>query len=667
MSALSIGVTGLQASQTALDVIGQNLDNTNTPGYSREVPIFAPLTSAGNVGAGVQVVDIQRQTDELLNTAYNNGTSQVATLNTQVPLLQQVQNLINTGSGSLDGFLGTFFNDVQQLTADPSNLAQQQSVLSSLSNVTNSFNQSASGLAQLQAGAVNQVTSVVGQINSYTSQIATLNGQIQNAVTSGNDANDLEDQRDQLVNQLATLVNVRTVDQPNGVVNVLGTGAGLVVGNIALGLQVGTNANNDVVVTGTNGTPTTLTPTDGQLAGLLQFVNQTVPQFQGQLNTLAQSFAQGVDTVQATGLGSSGPQTVTSGTRSVTSATAPLATAGTELPVQNGTLTVGITNETTGVRTLTQIAVTPATESLQQLAAALTSATGGQLQASVNANNTLQLQAKAGYAFDFAGQTSSAPTYTGFTGTTVPQLAGVYSGPNTSYTFQVVGSGPGTGTVGQTAGLSLQVTDANNNPVATVNIGQGYTAGTPVSLPGGVTIQLSAGTLTAGSFTYPLVSQPDTSGVLAALGVNSLLTGNTAGDLGVNPAILNNPAHAGRLGHRATVGRFQPAEPGSAPESVDGRQRYANVPGLLHRHGGRRRLPGPERSAVATVAAGSDAAAPDGAARRVGSGPESRVGHHAAIPASLPDVGQVHRDREFDLRRSLERDHDITVRSESPV
>ena len=126
----------------------------------------------------------------------------------------------------------------------------------------------------------------------------------------------------------------------------------------------------------------------------------------------------------------------------------------------------------------------------------------------------------------------------------MPQLGGVYTGPNTSYTFQVVGGGP----VGQTAGLELQVTDANNNPVATVNIGQGYTAGTPISLPGGVTLQLSAGTLTAGSFTYPVVSQPDTANVLSALGIDSLLTGSTAGDLGVNPTIAGDPTQlAGSL------------------------------------------------------------------------------------------------------------------------
>jgi flagellar hook-associated protein FlgK len=545
VSLLSIGNTALLASQTALAVVGQNLANTNTPGYSREVPIFTPLTTVGAVGDGVSISNVQRQRDNLLAAAFTASSSQTATLSTQVPLLQQMQNLVNTGPNSLDGLLGSFFNGVEQLTADPSNVAQRQSVLTSLSNVTNSFNQSADGLHLLQVGAVNQVATVVSQLNSYTSQIASLNGQIQSLVAAGNNANTLEDQRDQLVNQVAQLVNVRTVNQPEGVVNVLGTGAALVVGNMAQSFQAGTDANNNVVINATGGSAATLTPSGGQLAGLMQIVNQAVPSFQGQLNTLAQAFAQGVDTIQATGLGSGGPQTATSGTRPAASATLPLAGAGTQLPVQAGTLTVGITDQTTGQRTLVQVAVNPATQSLQQFAAALTAATGGQLQASVNpSDNTLQLQAQSGFAFDFAGQTSSSPTFNGFAGTTVPQLAGIYTGPNTSYTFQVVGSG----TVGQTAGLALQVTDANNTPVATVNIGQGYAAGSPLSLPGGVTLQLSAGTLTVGSFTYPVVSQPDTSGVLAALGVNSLLTGSTAGDLGVNPTVLGAPTQlAGSL------------------------------------------------------------------------------------------------------------------------
>src|SRR5205807_7994758 len=107
---------------------------------------------------------------------------------------------------------------------------------------------------------------------------------------------------------------------------------------------------------------TPLTVSGGQLAGLLQFTNQTLPSFQGRLDDLAQTFAQQVDTFQATGLTTTGPQTIASGTRPVTDATVPLASAGTQLPVQAGTLSVSITDLNTGQRTLTQLAVDPATQ-----------------------------------------------------------------------------------------------------------------------------------------------------------------------------------------------------------------------------------------------------------------------------------------------------------------
>ena len=387
MSALSIGTTGMIAAQTALEVVGQNLSNTNTPGYDEEVPVLTPLTLGGPVGDGAEVASVQRQRDELLETAYTHSSSQTAATNAQVPLLQQVQDFVNTGTNNIDGLLSSFFSGVSQLTADPTNLAQRESVLTSLSDLTNNFNQTATGLDQLNTGTLNQINTVIGQINTYTGQIASLNGQIQGTITAGGDASGLEDQRDQLVNNLAQLADVRTIDQPDGVVNVLGTGAAFVVGTTATSFAAVTGPNNSTVVSTITGLPANLSPTGGQLASLLQFTNQTLPSFQGQLNTLAQSFAQGVDEVQATGLGSSGPQTQTNGTRPVASTTAVLADAGTQLPIQAGTLTIGITDEATGQRTLAQVAIDPATQSLQQLASDITSATNGQVQASVNATS----------------------------------------------------------------------------------------------------------------------------------------------------------------------------------------------------------------------------------------------------------------------------------------
>jgi flagellar hook-associated protein 1 FlgK len=535
-NALSIGVSSLDTDQTALNVIGQNLANINTPGYDEAVPLLTEQVANSPVGNGVTITSIERQDDPLIDAAYNTTQAALGTLNVQVPLLNQAQTYLNSGSGYLDGQFNQFYSSVQELTSEPNDTAQQQVVLNNLNSLTQTFNQASNNLDQLRSGAITQLNAAVGQVNSLTQQIADLNSRIQNAGATGSDVNDLEDQRDEDVTQLAQYVNLRTVPMPNGVVNVLGTGIGLVTGDIPATLQTGTDANGNLIVTQT-GTTAALTPESGQLEGLLTFINQTQPSFNDQLNTLAQSFVQAVNTVQATGLTTAGPQTVADGTLTVSDPTAALnATGTTQLPVQSGTLTVGVTNQTTGVRSLYQVPVNAA-QSLNTFVTTFnTTLAGTGVTASVTANNTLDFQAASGVAFDFAGGAPTNPSTNTLTGSSTPTLTGIYNGSsNTAYTFTENGTGPvGSGT------LSLTVTNASGANVATLNIGQGYTPGTPLSLAGGVSIQMSAGTLTGGSFTYPLVSQPDTSGILAALGINTLLTGTNASDIAVNPSILGN-------------------------------------------------------------------------------------------------------------------------------
>jgi flagellar hook-associated protein FlgK len=248
---------------------------------------------------------------------------------------------------------------------------------------------------------------------------------------------------------------------------------------------------------------------------------------------------QAVDTVQATGLGLYGPLQSLSGTRSVTNTAVPLDQANVALPVQAGQLYISVTNSGTGTRTLNSVAIDPSTQSLQDVAAAITAATSDQVQATVNSQtNTLQLQATAGYAFDFAGQLPTTPDVVNMGGTSTPSVTGTWNGSaNDSYSFQILGSG----TVGVTPGLQMAVHDGSGALVATLDIGSNYTPGTALALPNGISVSLSAGTTTNGSFSARLIAEPDTSGILAGLGVNSLFSGNNAISMAVRPELLADP------------------------------------------------------------------------------------------------------------------------------
>ena len=188
-------------------------------------------------------------------------------------------------------------------------------------------------------------------------------------------------------------------------------------------------------------------------------------------------------------------------------------------------------------------------------------------------SGTLSILAQPGYAFSFAPQLSSVPDTQTITGTTTVQVGGAYTGgANGALNFKVVGSG----TVGVTPNLTLAVQDSAGNTVASLNIGQGYQPGSALTVANGVTVQLASGTANDGdSFSVTTVAQPDTAGILPALGLDTFFSGSNAGDIAVNPDLLADPDQfagslTGQPGDGANVSNM--AALGNAPLLANGTQ-----------------------------------------------------------------------------------------------
>src|SRR5262249_12108121 len=119
------------------------------------------------------------------------------------------------------------------------------------------------------------------------------------------------------------------------------------------------------------GSTATLTIAGGQLAGLMEVANQTVPHLLQQLNTWTQHLVRGVDEIHATSIPLTGSFSTLAGLRGVTDTTIPLAKAGLAFTPQAGTLYISVTNKTTGARTLKALTIDPAAQSLQDVATAI--------------------------------------------------------------------------------------------------------------------------------------------------------------------------------------------------------------------------------------------------------------------------------------------------------
>jgi flagellar hook-associated protein FlgK len=541
MLGLSTGLSALRVSQRALDIVGQNIANANTPGYHRQVANLAtrlPIELDGlSIGTGVQITDVRRLHSGLLENALVQHASESSNTATQLETLRHVEDLLATGEGSLHDLLEKFFNGLEQLSTRPGDMTMRRVLLGNGAALSNEFNYVAGEIDRSRADLNVQIADAVNKINELARQIAELNVATQRSSARGITANDLLDQREQLTKQLAELINLRTVDGEQGQVGIFLEGAPLVVADRANTLKVSTDSAGNVVITAP-GIPDPVTVSGGRLGALLQLHNETLPAYQDRVATLAREFIRAINGLHATGLGLNGPHTFLSGLQAVNDATVPLVQAGLALPPQPGSLFVSVTDLATGQRTMSEIAVNPATQSLDDVATVISALTG--LRAFVDPQSRiLRISAETGYAFDFAGGLDTAPTSTNITGTALPGIGGTFSGANNDlYTFRVVGSG----TVGVTAGLTLEVQNSASTVIASLNIGQGYEPGQVIQAANGLTVQLSAGSVNDGdNFTARVIGRPDTAGILAALGLGGLFNGNDARSIRLNDQILLEP------------------------------------------------------------------------------------------------------------------------------
>jgi flagellar hook-associated protein 1 FlgK len=311
-ASLASALSGLTAEQGALATTTNNVANANTPGYSRQVPILVtsdptvidPLT----FGSGVTLQSIESIRDPILESRIQQETQSQGQLNSLVSALQQTQTNFASNPGDITTAITNFFDSVNQLSTNPSELSLRQGVLTAADNLATAFNDTANNLTAQNADIDQSVVQSVGQINTLTQQIAQLNGQVSDLQTLGESAGSFIDQRTQAIDQLSSLVDVAVIPSDNTLTLTTGNGTPLVIGQTAFPLQTQLSVSglHDVYAQGTDVTSSIVS---GQLGGQLTARDQQIPAIQTQLDTLAADLANAVNTVQTGGFDLNGNPT----------------------------------------------------------------------------------------------------------------------------------------------------------------------------------------------------------------------------------------------------------------------------------------------------------------------------------------------------------------------
>lgn len=212
---LNLAVRGLFTAQRNLDIVNHNLNNINTPGYSRQQAIQAaskPMALAdgtGMMGTGADVTGVKRVRDEYLDFKYWSENLSLGEWGAKKEALADIEVQFNEPSDS--GFttiMSDFFDSMQELAKDPSSAAVRSLVKQRGVTLAKYFNSMANHFDELQQDLNYRIQTKVEEVNSYASQIQQLNRQIYITELDGSTANDMRDQRTLLVDKLSKLINI---------------------------------------------------------------------------------------------------------------------------------------------------------------------------------------------------------------------------------------------------------------------------------------------------------------------------------------------------------------------------------------------------------------------------------------------------------------------------
>lgn len=307
MSIFSIGVSGLNAAQNALNTTSNNISNVYTPGYNREVSLLGESRGDG----GVQVNDVQRQFNRFVADQLNAATSKTSALETYRQQVDQVDSLLADREAGLSPLIQDFFSATEDLASAPSDPAARQGVLGAADTLSAQFRAFDGYLQDLQSGVNGQIRDEVTQINNATDQLANTNREIALARASRGEApNDLLNQRDQAVADLNERLGIRLNVQDGETYNVtLPNGQPLVTGTNQFDLKaVESPGDPQRTVVGYVDAAGNDVPLDedlitgGTLGGLTQFRAETLDKTQNQIGQLAVSFGISVNEQQSLGL-----------------------------------------------------------------------------------------------------------------------------------------------------------------------------------------------------------------------------------------------------------------------------------------------------------------------------------------------------------------------------
>ncbi|MBM9513159.1 flagellar hook-associated protein FlgK [Desulfogranum marinum] len=259
LDALNAGKTSLSTNQKSIEIVGNNVANVNTEGYSRQRAelMQIPAVNFGDffIGQGVTVSDVSRDYSSFISRQLQESNIAFGEETGRSNTLSELERIFNVSDDNLASEIDDFFDAWQELTTNPSGAVERDVVLQRGQLLGDAFRQVSDELNTITQNLNTEIIGEVEQLNEKISEIAKLNDRIRQIEIGGQQANAARDQRDLLVQDLSQTLGVKTYSDNLGMLAVvLPGGTPLVQGNTAMTIQTvttGTNVELQVEIAGT--------------------------------------------------------------------------------------------------------------------------------------------------------------------------------------------------------------------------------------------------------------------------------------------------------------------------------------------------------------------------------------------------------------------------------
>ncbi|EKT62235.1 flagellar hook-associated protein FlgK [Providencia burhodogranariea] len=296
-------LSGVNTAQGGLSVISNNLANAGVGYYHRQTAVFGEnpgtMTPNGYFGNGTYFSHVRREFDEFISQQYSQSRARSGDYQAYAKNSSQVDDLLTHDIEDLSSNIGGFFAALDAAASDVSDKTLIDVFLGKSNSLVNQFKEADRRLQEMERDVNRQIETKVKDINTYAEKIAGLNQQIARMRSvSGSEPNDLLDVRDRLVNEINSLIGIKTIEK-NGNYNVtFANGLPLVTGEKANRLEAVPSSQDDsrlsVGFVGANGQTREIADDafrGGELSGILRSRQEVIDPSYQKLNKLALIFS----------------------------------------------------------------------------------------------------------------------------------------------------------------------------------------------------------------------------------------------------------------------------------------------------------------------------------------------------------------------------------------